>query len=120
MRTGMESAKLRAEGASALREPSSHVFVVKRQRGPQWYAKYRLPDGRQVQKRIGAAWTQRGTPTPGYLNRRMAETWLADPGVGLPSLRTAQQCQRPRPVTGSREVRGSSVILISRSQRYLA
>jgi len=33
------------------RPMSGHVFLVDRQRGPQWYVKYRLPDGRQVQKR---------------------------------------------------------------------
>ena len=34
----------------ALRPPTGHVFRVERTRGPMWYAKYRLPDGRQVQK----------------------------------------------------------------------
>ena len=27
---------------------------------PVWYAKYRLPDGRQVQKKLGPAWTRAG------------------------------------------------------------
>ena len=44
---------------------SGHVFRVERKRGPVWYAKYRLPDGRQVQKRIGPAWTERGRPVAG-------------------------------------------------------
>ena len=39
-------------------EPSGHVFRVDRRRGPVWYAKYRLPDGRQVQKKIGPAYTE--------------------------------------------------------------
>jgi integrase len=52
------------------RPMSGHVFVVDRQRGPQWYVKYRLPDGRQVQKRLGPAWTGRGRPRAGYLTRR--------------------------------------------------
>ena len=43
-------------------EPSGHVFRVERRRGSVWYAKYRLPDGRQVQKKIGPAWTRRGRP----------------------------------------------------------
>jgi integrase len=43
-----------------------------------WYAKYRLPDGRQVQKRIGPAWTGRGRPPAGYFTRRAAEAWLRD------------------------------------------
>jgi hypothetical protein len=31
------------------------VFRIERVRGPVWYAKYRLPDGRQVQKKLGLA-----------------------------------------------------------------
>jgi integrase len=41
-----------------------------------WYAKYRLPDGRQVQKKLGPAWTERGRPAAGYLTKRLAEDWL--------------------------------------------
>ena len=33
--------------------PSGHVFRRDGASGPVWYAKYRLPDGRQVQRRIG-------------------------------------------------------------------
>jgi integrase len=51
---------------------------VDRTRGPVWYAKYRLPDGRQVQKKIGPAWTQRGRPAAGYFTKRTAEDWLRD------------------------------------------
>ncbi len=32
----------------ATKAISGHVFKIERKRGPQWYAKYRLPDGRQV------------------------------------------------------------------------
>src|SRR5947209_16853459 len=59
-----------------LREPTGHVFRVERARGPQWYAKYRLPDGRQVQRRIGPAWTGRGRQPAGYFTKRLAEAWL--------------------------------------------
>jgi integrase len=58
--------------------PSGHVFRVERKRGPAWYAKYRLPDGRQVQRKIGPAWVQRGRPAAGYYTKRMAEDWLRD------------------------------------------
>jgi hypothetical protein len=58
-----------------LLPPSGHVLRVERKRGPVWYAKYRLPDGRQVQRRIGPAWTERGRPAAGYLTKRTAETW---------------------------------------------
>ena len=63
---------------NAARSPTGHVFRVERARGPVWYAKYRLPDGRQVQKKIGQAWTDRGRPPTGYYTRRTAEAWLRD------------------------------------------
>ena len=49
---------------------------MERVRGPVWYAKYRLPDGRQVQRKLGPAWTSRGRPATGYLTKRTAEAWL--------------------------------------------
>jgi integrase len=58
--------------------PTGHVFRVERKRGPAWYAKYRLPDGRQVQKRIGPAWSERGRPPAGHFTKRLAEEWLRD------------------------------------------
>jgi integrase len=58
--------------------PSGHIFRVDRARGPVWYAKYRLPDGRQVQKKIGPAWTERGRPAAGYFTKRLAGDWLRD------------------------------------------
>jgi hypothetical protein len=51
---------------AAANPPSGHVFRVERKRGPVWYAKYQLPDGRQVQKKLGPAWTSRGRPTADY------------------------------------------------------
>jgi integrase len=62
--------------AGQFRPPTGHVFRVERSRGPQWYAKYRLPDGRQVQKKLGPAWTERGRPAAGYFTKRLAEDWL--------------------------------------------
>jgi integrase len=56
--------------------PSGHVFRVERKRGPVWYAKYRLPSGRQVQKQLGPAWTGRGRPPVGYFTKRTAEAQL--------------------------------------------
>lgn len=44
--------------------------------GPVWYAKFRLPDGRQVQKKLGSAWTGRGRPAAGCVTKRLAEDWL--------------------------------------------
>jgi hypothetical protein len=43
-----------------------------------WYAKYRLPDGRQRQRRVGPAWASRGRPQAGYFTKTMAERWLRD------------------------------------------
>jgi len=57
---------------------SGHVFRVEGKRGPVWRAKYRLPDGRQVQRTIGPAWTVRGRPADGHYTKRMAEAWLRD------------------------------------------
>jgi integrase len=59
-----------------VRPPSGHVFRVERARGPVWYAKFRLPDGRQVQKKLGPAWTDRGRPPAGYFTKRLAGAWL--------------------------------------------
>jgi integrase len=59
-----------------LQPPSGHVFRVSRSRGDVWYAKYRLPDGRQVQKKIGPAWSGRGRPPAGWFTKRTAEDWL--------------------------------------------
>ncbi|MDQ3723013.1 MAG: hypothetical protein M3376_08105, partial [Actinomycetota bacterium] len=61
-----------------VQPPSGHVFCLDRARGPVWYAKYRLPDGRQVQRKIGPAWTERGRPPAGYVTKRLAEAWLRD------------------------------------------
>jgi integrase len=61
-----------------IRPVSGHVFRVNGARGPRWYAKYRLPDGRQVQKSLGPAWTARGRPPDGYLTKRTADAWLRD------------------------------------------
>ena len=61
-----------------LRPPTGHVFRVDRVRGPVWYMKYRLPDGRQVQKKIGPAWTERGRPAAGYFTKRQAEDALRE------------------------------------------
>ena len=59
-----------------MRPPSGHVFRVERARGPVWYMKYRLPDGRQLQKKLGPAWTGRGRPPAGYFTKRLAEDAL--------------------------------------------
>ncbi len=54
------------------------MFRVERKRGVSWYAKYRRPDGRQVQKKLGPAWIERGRPPAGYFTKRLAEDWLRE------------------------------------------
>jgi integrase len=61
-----------------VQEPSGHVFRVERKRGFSWYAKYRLPDGRQLQRKLGPAWSERGRPPAGYFTKRLAEDWLRE------------------------------------------
>jgi integrase len=61
-----------------MQRATGHVFRVERKRGPVWYAKYRLPSGRQVQKLIGPAWRERGRPPAGYFTKRTAEDWLRE------------------------------------------
>jgi integrase len=55
---------------------SGHVSLRKGKRGGVWYAKYRLPDGRQVQKRIGRAWTEKTAPPEGYFTKASARAHL--------------------------------------------
>jgi integrase len=55
---------------------SGHILRYEGKRRPVWRAEYRLPDGRQVQKTIGPAWTARGRPPAGYFTKRTAEAWL--------------------------------------------
>jgi integrase len=57
---------------------SGHVYRYEGKRRPVWRTKYRLPDGRQVQRTIGPAWTERGRPRAGYYTKRTAEAWLRD------------------------------------------
>ncbi len=62
--------------APVLKSPTGHVFRVEGKRRPVWYAKYRLPTGRQLQRKIGPAWTRNGRPAAGYYTRRTAEDSL--------------------------------------------
>jgi integrase len=64
--------------SGGVRPVSGHVFRVDGKRGARWYAKYRLPDGRQVQKVLGPAWEQRGQPPEGWFTKGTAEAWLRE------------------------------------------
>jgi hypothetical protein len=43
-----------------------------------WFAKYRLPDGRQVKQRIGPAHAGRGRPPAGAVTEQTAKARLHD------------------------------------------
>jgi integrase len=58
--------------------PSGFVFRLEKTRGASWWAKYRLPDGTQVKRKIGPAWVGRGRPAEGHFTKRLAEDWLHD------------------------------------------
>jgi hypothetical protein len=64
-------------GAGAI-DPTGSVFRREGARRPVWYSKYRLPDGRQVQRKTGPAWIDRGRPQAGYSTQRTAQAWLHD------------------------------------------
>lgn len=57
---------------------SGHVYRYEGPRGAVWRAKYRLPDGRQVHRTIGPAWSGRGRPRGGYFTKRTAADWLRE------------------------------------------
>jgi integrase len=60
----------------APRPISGHVFKRKGARGDVWYAKYRLPDGRQQKKKLGPHWTQKTTPPDGCFTKASAQAFL--------------------------------------------
>ena len=60
----------------APRPISGHVFKRKGKRGAVWYAKLRLPDGRQQKKRLGLAWTEKTAPPDGYFSKGKAQAYL--------------------------------------------
>jgi hypothetical protein len=64
---------MQVQGTHAV---SGHVFRVERKGGPQWYIKYRIGP-KQIQKRLGPAWLDKGEPPSGYHTRKTAEAALA-------------------------------------------
>jgi integrase len=74
-----DPASIASDGSAlAAQPPSGHVYRVDRKRGAVWYAKYRLPDGRQVKRKLGPAWSARQRSPAGHFTRRLAEAWLRD------------------------------------------
>jgi integrase len=56
---------------------TGYMRVIERKGGPVAYAKLKLPDGSQPQRRLGKLWTKRTRPPAGYLTRGQAEARLA-------------------------------------------
>lgn len=67
-----------AEIIAAVDLASGHVYLRKGARGDVWYAKFGLPNGRQVKRRLGADWQQRSRPPSGFFTRRLAEARLRE------------------------------------------
>jgi integrase len=59
-----------------LRPVSGHLFQRKGKRGSVWDAKYRLRDGRLVQKRIGPVWRGKDRPPQGHFTKAAATAYL--------------------------------------------
>lgn len=59
-----------------MRLSTGHVYLRKGARGAAWYAKFRLPDGQQINKNVGQQWRGKGRPPAGYVTKRMAEAKL--------------------------------------------
>jgi len=55
---------------------SGHIYLRHGKRGPVWYAKFRLPDGHQVNQAIGPQWTGKGRPPAGHFTERTAQAEL--------------------------------------------
>jgi len=55
---------------------SGHVKLAKRKRGEQFYLKYRTPSGKQLERKLGPAWTERSRPPAGHYTRKMADEAL--------------------------------------------
>jgi integrase len=55
---------------------TGHVRTIERKNGPVLYAKLKLPDGTEPQRKLGRLWTKRTRPPAGYLTRGMAQARL--------------------------------------------
>jgi integrase len=55
---------------------TGYVRTIERREGPMFYAKLKLPDGTQPQRRLGRAWDRRTRPPDGFLTEGMAQARL--------------------------------------------
>ena len=75
---GIKGIRAPSENEIVAARTSGHVKLRKGKRVSTWYLKYRLPDGSQVQQRLGPARSGRGRPPAGHFTRRMAEEALQE------------------------------------------
>jgi hypothetical protein len=71
----------RISGRSAREPDPSPNWACLPRRARPWadlVRKYRLPAGRQVQEKLGPAWTDRGRPPAGYFTKNQAEARLRE------------------------------------------
>ena len=101
-----------------MTRPSGFVFRLEKTRGASWWAKYRLPDGTQVKRKIGPVWTGRGRPAEGHFTRRLAEDWLHD---RLEEVRreAAAAVAVPGPRSGAVRAASTSVTFADAAAEYL-
>jgi 2-keto-4-pentenoate hydratase len=59
-------------------DPSEATYSESTAHAERLHAKYRLPDGSHVQRKLSAAWTAHGRSPSGYFTKRTAEAWLDD------------------------------------------
>ena len=75
--TGASGPTRRRTTAPTGQRATGYVRVITRRDGDVFYAKLKLPDGTQPQRKLGKVWRKRTRPPAGYLTRRMAEARLA-------------------------------------------
>ena len=62
--------------SQSIRSVSGHIYRHAGKRGEVWRVKYRLPDGRQVHRKLGPVWTGKGRPPHGWFTRKTAQAAL--------------------------------------------
>src|SRR3954447_14005748 len=72
----MAAPQRNARPSGEIGRATGHVKTRTGKRGQVWYARYRLPDGHQFQRRIGYAWKGKGRPAEGWYTKRTAQEAL--------------------------------------------
>lgn len=59
-----------------MNQVTGHLRIYEGKRGRVFYAKVRLADGKQIQRKIGPEWTGKGRPPAGHFTKRTAQVEL--------------------------------------------